>query len=128
MAPPLTGAPLVAFVGTSDLEQAQRFYGDTLGLRLVDTTAFANVYDCDGTTLRVTRVERVVPAGYTALGWSVAGIRTVMDELAGRDVVFERFSGVEQDDAGVWTTPDGTRVAWFRDPDGNTLSLSERPS
>jgi catechol 2,3-dioxygenase-like lactoylglutathione lyase family enzyme len=124
----LTGAPLVAFVGTSDLERAQAFYGDTLGLPLVEATPYANVYDCDATTLRVTRVERVAAAGYTALGWSVPDIRSAMDALTARGVVFEHFSGVEQDDAGVWTTPDGTRVAWFRDPDGNTLSLSQHPS
>jgi catechol 2,3-dioxygenase-like lactoylglutathione lyase family enzyme len=121
----LTEAPLVAFVGTSDLERARSFYGDTLGLGLVETTPFANVYDAGGTTLRVTRVERVVPAGYTALGWSVTGIHAAIDALTARGVTFERFSGVEQDEAGVWTAPDGTRVAWFHDPDGNTLSLSE---
>jgi catechol 2,3-dioxygenase-like lactoylglutathione lyase family enzyme len=123
----LTDAPVLAFVATSDLDRAHAFYGDVLGLRRVETTPFASVYDGNGTTLRVTRVERVAAAPYTVLGWAVADVDGAIAALASRGVVFEQFAGVEQEDTGVWTAPDGTRIAWFRDPDGNTLSVAQFP-
>src|SRR3954466_14686437 len=115
--PVLTVAPVVAFAATTDLERAHAFYGDVLGLRRVDASPFANVYDAGGTSLRVTRVDRVAGAPYTVLGWTVPDLRAAIDTLAARAVAFERVPGVEQDDAGIWTAPSGARVAWFRDPD-----------
>ena len=102
-----------------------RFYSGVLGLRDVDSSPYANVYDDHGTMLRVTRVERVTAAPYTTLGWAVSDINAEMEALIGAGVVFQRFASVEQDAAGVWTAPGGGRIAWFRDPDGNTLSLAE---
>ena len=127
-AAPLADAGLMAFAPTTDLDRAHAFYGDTLGLPRVDASAFANVYDASGTPLRVTRVECVASASYTVLGWTVADIEDTMASLTGRGVAFERFSGVEQDDAGVWTAPGGARIAWFRDPDGNVVSLTQHPA
>jgi catechol 2,3-dioxygenase-like lactoylglutathione lyase family enzyme len=121
----LTAAPIVAFAATTDLARAHAFYGGVLGLDHVETTAFANVYDAAGTTLRVTLVGHVQAAPYTVLGWSVRDIHAAIAALSARGVVFERFDGIEQDDDGVWTAPGGIRVAWFSDPDGNRLSLSE---
>jgi len=121
----LSTAAVVPFVATTDLERAHGFYGDLLGLRRVDASPFANVYDAGGTSLRVTRVDRVLTASYTVLGWTVADIRAAISELTARGVAFERFAGVDQDDAGVWTAPGGARIAWFRDSDGSLLSLTE---
>jgi catechol 2,3-dioxygenase-like lactoylglutathione lyase family enzyme len=123
----LTDAAIVAFAATADLERSHAFYAGALGLRHVETTPFANVYDADGTTLRVTLVDSVAGAPYTVLGWNVADIHAAIDRLEARGVAFERFDGVDQDPGGVWTAPGGARVAWFRDPDGNVLSLSQPP-
>jgi catechol 2,3-dioxygenase-like lactoylglutathione lyase family enzyme len=122
----LAGQPLTAFVGASDAERARRFYGDVLGLPLVsDELPLALVFDCHGTALRVTMVERVAPAGYTVLGWRVPDITATVTALRDAGVRFERYPGMQQDALGIWTSPSGAQVAWFRDPDGNTLSVSQ---
>jgi catechol 2,3-dioxygenase-like lactoylglutathione lyase family enzyme len=123
----VAGATLVAFVAATDLDAAERFYGGTLGLPLVESTPFANVFDAHGTQLRVTRVEVVAAAPYTVLGWRVDDLEAAMAELRGRGVEFRRYESLGQDEAGVWTAPGGTRVAWFADPDGNTLSVQQAP-
>jgi catechol 2,3-dioxygenase-like lactoylglutathione lyase family enzyme len=118
---------LVAFVATTDLERARSFYADVLGLRPVEVTPFACVFDGHGTTLRVTLVEELHPAPYTVLGWVVPDIAAAVGELATGGVTFRRYDGMGQDDLGVWTAPSGDRIAWFADPDGNTLSLQQPP-
>jgi catechol 2,3-dioxygenase-like lactoylglutathione lyase family enzyme len=118
-------AKLVAFVATRDATRARRFYGETLGLRVVDEDDFALVLDANGTTVRVVKVESVALAPYTVLGWEVADIAATVRGLGDRGVVFERYGFLEQDGQGIWTAPGGTRVAWFKDPDGNVLSVSE---
>jgi catechol 2,3-dioxygenase-like lactoylglutathione lyase family enzyme len=123
----LSGASLVAFVATGDLERSHAFYGDVLGLRRVEAGAFANAYEGNGTALRVTLVDHVAAAPYTVLGWRVADLAAAMRALAARGVEFLRYPGLAQDDAGVWTAPGGSRIAWFADPDGNTLSLQQPP-
>ena len=121
----LKSSPLIAFVSTTDLDRARRFYEETLDLIFVEKSPFACVFDAYGTMLRVTRADRVTPADYTVLGWQVADIGTAVDGLAARGVTLKRYDGMDQDSAGIWTTPGGDRVAWFCDPDGNTLSLTE---
>ena len=121
----LGSSALVGFIGVSDLTRARRFFGDTLGLALTDEAPFALIADLGGTMLRITAVDRVVAAPYTVLGWQVTDIASTIDGLVGRGVRFLRFDGMGQDDRGVWTAPDGAMVAWFCDPDGNTLSLTE---
>jgi catechol 2,3-dioxygenase-like lactoylglutathione lyase family enzyme len=121
----LADSAVVAFASTTDLDRARRFYEDVLGLRLVEQSDFACVFGFGPATLRVTLVGEVVAAPYTTLGWVVADIEGEMRALADRGVAFERYDGMTQDAAGVWTTPGGDRVAWFRDPDGNTLSLTQ---
>lgn len=118
--------PIIAFIATSDPDRAKKFYHDTLGLRLVsDELPFALVFDAHGTMLRVTIVEKVKPAGYTVLGWQVSKINPAAKALTKAGVVFERFPGMQQDDLGIWSSPSGAKVAWFKDPDGHTLSISE---
>ena len=123
----LTDSPLVAFIATTNLERAHAFYGHRLGLRRVEASAYANAYDASGTQLRVTLVDRLVPAAYTVLGWNVAQIHDAVAGLRSRGIVFERYDNLDQDDAGVWVAPSGAAVAWFRDHDGNVLSLTQSP-
>lgn len=121
----LDSAELVGFVAVSDLERARLFYGETLGLALLDQAPFALIADVNGTMLRITLVEEPVSAPYTVLGWKVADIRATVDELTGCGLTFTRYDGMGQDERGIWTAPDGSKVAWFLDPDGNNLSLTE---
>ena len=118
---------LVAFVATANSQQAKRFYEDTLGLRLVADSRFALVFDSNGVQVRVQKVDTVNPPLGTVLGWQVDELERAATDLSGRGVSFERFSSMKQDALGIWTSPDGARVAWFKDPDGNMLSLTEPP-
>ncbi len=123
----LRSSELIAFVGATDLNRARVFYEQVLGLRVTSQTEFACEFDANGTLLRVTAVPSVAPAGYTVLGWRVSGITEAVRSLSARGVAFLRFGGMGQDEDGVWTSPGGAKVAWFADPDGNTLSLTEFP-
>jgi len=118
-------AKVVCFGATASPAKAKAFYGETLGLPLLEESAFALVFDANGTTLRIQKVERVSVAGYTALGWEVPDIDAALGALARKGIRFERYEGLGQDAAGIWTSPSGARVAWFKDPDGSTLSLTE---
>jgi catechol 2,3-dioxygenase-like lactoylglutathione lyase family enzyme len=119
----LRDAKPVAFVGVTDLDDAERFYGGVLGLALADARPFALVHDTPASQLRVTAVPQVDPARYTVLGWVVPDLEGEVDRLSAAGVRFTRYDGMTQDHRGIWTAPDGTRVAWFEDPDGNCLSL-----
>jgi catechol 2,3-dioxygenase-like lactoylglutathione lyase family enzyme len=121
----LARAELIGFVSTTDADRARAFYRDTLGLRLADESPFALVFDSAGTMLRVTAADRVDPAPYTVLGWAVADIDVQVDALRARGVEFIHYDGLEQDARGVWRSPSGGQIAWFRDPDGNVLSLTQ---
>ena len=116
---------VIAFAAATDLGRARAFYEQALGLPLVGQNDIACVFDANGTMLRVTAVPEVPRAGYTVLGWRVADIAAAARDLAARGVVFIRYDGMDQDDDGVWTTPGGDKVAWFADPDGNILSLTQ---
>jgi catechol 2,3-dioxygenase-like lactoylglutathione lyase family enzyme len=120
----LAHSPLFAFVPTTDIERAAAFYGQTLGLEVLELTAYAAVLDADGTTVRLTLVQELTPQPFTALGWLVDDIHDTVARLAAAGVQPLRYDGLEQDGSGVWTAPGGARVAWFHDPDGNTLSLT----
>jgi predicted enzyme related to lactoylglutathione lyase len=115
----------VAFVATTDGNRARQFYGEVLGLKVISDDSYAVVCDAGGTTLRIQKVESFRPQGFTALGWDVADIEATVDRLAARSVQFERFQGMEQDARGIWKAPSGARVAWFKDPDGTVLSLTQ---
>jgi len=118
-------AKLTAFVATTHPERAKQFYSRTLGLRLVSDDQFALVFDCAGIQLRIQKVETFQPHAFTALGWQVPGIRRSVAALAKKGVAFERYGFLEQDELGVWQAPSWAKVAWFKDPDGNLLSLTE---
>ena len=122
----LGSAALVGFAGSTDLGRSRAFYEERLGLSLVSTSELACVFDCAGTELRVTLVDSLAAAPYTVLGWSVPDIAGAVRELAGRGVEFARYPALRQDALGIWSAPSGARVAWFRDPDGNTLSITQR--
>ena len=121
----LGSCDLVAFAPTTDLDRARAFYGDTLGLELVTRDGFACQFDAHGTPLRVSLVDTLTPAPGTVLGWLVPDVHATVRALADRGVTFARYDGMGQDEDGVWTAPSGDHVAWFQDPDGNTLSQTQ---
>ncbi|HEU5352533.1 MAG TPA: VOC family protein [Terracidiphilus sp.] len=118
---------LVAFVPTAQPERAKDFYQETLGLALVaDERPFALVFDASGTMLRVTVMKEHQPAQFTVLGWQVEAIVPVVERLAKAGVECIRYPGMNDGDPhGIWNAPSGARVAWFHDPDGNVLSVTE---
>ena len=120
-----SAAEVIAFVATSDGAKARAFYQGKLALLLVSEDPFALVFDAHGTMLRVQKVQALKPAQYTVLGWSVPNIHAAVKDLADAGVAFERYQGMGQDELGIWVAPSGAKVAWFKDPDGNTLSLTE---
>jgi catechol 2,3-dioxygenase-like lactoylglutathione lyase family enzyme len=121
----LGSSEVIAFAGSADLGRARVFYEQVLGLPVIEQNDFACAFDANGTMLRVTAVGETARAGYTVLGWRVGDIAGIVRGLAGRGVSFLRYDGLDQDDDGVWTTPGGDKVAWFADPDGNVLSLTQ---
>ncbi len=123
----LGGSELVAFAPTADPTKAREFYEGVLGLRLVsDEKPFALVFDANGTMLRVTTVHELKPHPFTVLGWHVVNIEETVDRLAAAGVEFNRYQGMnDADPRGIWNSPSGARVAWFKDPDGNVLSVTE---
>ena len=116
---------LVAFVATRDIASAKAFYGDVLGLPLAGEDQFAVVFDANGTMLRITSVEELAAAKYTVLGWRVPDIAAAARDLRNAGVELERYAGMHQDALGIWKSPSGASVAWFKDPDGNTLSITQ---
>jgi len=121
----LGGAPVIAFVPSLDLSRSGAFYADVLGLTLEEVTPYACVLRGGSTMLRVTKVGSLRPQSFTVLGWQVDDIHAVAARLAAAGVDLVRHEGMDQDSAGVWTTPGGDRVAWFHDPDGNVLSMTQ---
>ncbi len=117
----LGGATYVGFIPVRDIAAAKGFYVDQLGLRLLEDTPFALVVDAGGTTVRITPVGEFTPFPFTIAGWGVADIEAAVRALP---VPTNRYDGMDQDQLGIWTAPGGAGVAWFCDPDGNTLSLS----
>ena len=121
----LGGAKLTAFVATTDSARSKAFYQGILGLRLLTDDQFALAFDSNGTQLRIQKVERLQPPPFTVLGWEVSNVRQAVRALARAGVRFERYDFLEQDDLGIWKAPSGTKVAWFKDPDANLLSVAE---
>jgi len=121
----LAASAIVAFVATSDPSRAKAFYRDVLGLLLISEDEYALVFDANGTMLRVAIAREVVLAPYTVLGWQVDDIAATVRALAAKGVTFERYAWMEQNDLGIWSAPSGAKVAWFKDRDGNLLSVSQ---
>jgi catechol 2,3-dioxygenase-like lactoylglutathione lyase family enzyme len=116
---------IVAFVPIRDGDKARAFYEGVLGLRFVKDDGFALVFEANGTMLRAAKMKEFTPAQFTVLGWQVSKIEDMVRALGIRGVKFEIFGFFKQDELGVWTAPTGDKVAWFKDPDGNILSLSQ---
>lgn len=120
---------IIGFLSIVDVARAKEFYRDTLGLRLVkEEPPFALVFDANGIMLRLGMAKELPPAHGTVLGWQVPEISAVVSRLVEAGVRFEFYEGMSQDGQGIWSAPTGAKVAWFKDPDGNTLSLSEHPT
>ena len=117
----------VLFLATADAPRSRAFYEQTLGLRCVADEPYALVFQVGDSTLRIQKVLQVHAAPYTSLGWAVRDIRAVVKQLEGVGVTFERYEGMNQDADGIWPSPSGARIAWFRDPDGHVLSLTQYP-
>ncbi|MCU1354335.1 MAG: glyoxalase/bleomycin resistance protein/dioxygenase [Acidimicrobiales bacterium] len=120
----LRDAELIAFVAVADLDRARTFYTGVLGLTVVDANPVTLVLDANGTMLRLTAVPDLKPRPFTVAGWRVTDIDAAVDDLAAAGVTTLRFDAMDQDERGIWTTPGGDRVAWFHDPDRNTLSVT----
>ncbi|HEY1739955.1 MAG TPA: VOC family protein [Acidimicrobiia bacterium] len=120
----LDDATYVGFIPVRDAAVAKSFYEGVLELEVLDDSPFALVVDAHGTVVRVTPVGEFTAQPFTVAGWNVADIDAEVRALTDRGVNFTRYDGMEQDEVGVWTAPGGDRVAWFTDPDGNTLSLT----
>lgn len=119
---------VMAFVNICNVEAAKKFYRDALGLRLLrEELPFALVFDANGITLRLAINQKLAPLPGTVLGWQVPDIGAAVRAVQSAGVQFERFPGMKQDDAGIWQSPSGAKVAWFKDPDGNLLGLSQLP-
>ena len=121
----LSNKKLKAFIPTVDPAKAKSFYKDILGLQLLSEDNYALEFDANGTTLRVTTVSELKPHPFTVLGWKVDDISAVIAELNKKSVFCERYDFMQQDESGIWHAPGGVKVAWFKDPDGNLLSLDE---
>ena len=124
----LRNADPIAFVPTRDLQKSRRFYEQTLGLEFVSEDPFALVFNAHGVMLRianVSAVENFMPAPFTILGWRVPSAESTVRALREKGIEFERFPGMNQNPLGIWRSPSGAQVAWFKDPDGNILSITE---
>lgn len=118
---------MIGFITTSNPDKAKAFYGGVLGFRELSDDNFAIVFDANGTMIRVSKVQAFTPGRGTVLGWQVDDIYAAIRDLTPRGVQFEQFNlpFMKQDEFGVWTPPNGDHIAWFKDPDGNTLSISQ---
>ena len=119
---------LVTFLLTQNPDAALAFYRDKLGLKFLRDDGFALVFDINGVMLRIGKINSFTPAQNTVLGWEARDIAATLNKLAGQGVAFEHYPNMGQDADGVCTFPNGDRVAWFKDPDGNLLSISQHAS
>jgi catechol 2,3-dioxygenase-like lactoylglutathione lyase family enzyme len=121
----LAASKLIGFVPTKDSRRSREFYEEKLGFQFVGDDEFALVMRAGESMIRIAKAGTFTPAPYTVMGWEVADIETVVKWLDGRGVAFEKYPFVQDRELGIWTTPNGDKVAWFKDPDGNVLSLSQ---
>ena len=116
---------IIVFLATANPQRSKLFYEETLGLEFLSEEPFALVFKVNGKMLRIFKVKELQPAPHTVLGWAIEDIESKIDELCAKGVEFQRFDGFEQDDRGIWVSPSGARIAWFHDPEGNSLSLTQ---
>jgi catechol 2,3-dioxygenase-like lactoylglutathione lyase family enzyme len=116
--------PVIGFIPTHDFARARAFYVDLLGFEVTREDSFAIIVQSREVSIRIFHIGEFTPAAYTILGWIVPDTLEAVSDLVARGVVFERYAYLEQDDDAIWAAPGGGSVAWFKDPDGNTLSIS----
>ncbi len=121
----LAAGKIMGFVPTRDALRSRSFYQDKLGFQFVSDDQFALVMKAGETTIRIAKAQDFTPAPYTVMGWQVSDIEAVVRWLSQRGVAFEKYPFVEDRELGIWTAPGGDKVAWFKDPDGNVLSVSQ---
>jgi catechol 2,3-dioxygenase-like lactoylglutathione lyase family enzyme len=121
----LASNKIVGFLATKDYTKARDFYEKVLGIEFVNQDPFALEFRSGGNMIRISKVEQFTPMPFTVLGWQVDDIQQIVQELTKRGVAFERYSFLKQDDLGIWDAPEGARVAWFKDPDDNLLSVAQ---
>lgn len=121
----LQSAQPVGFLGVSDVDRARKFYTTGLGFTLLMATGDGLVLDVNGMALRLSLVPDFEPQNFTVFGWQVGDIEACVDSLGKNEIVFEQFTGLEQDENGIWTSPARDKMAWFKDPDGNLLSITQ---
>lgn len=121
----LASTKMIGFAITKDSKRARKFYADILGFTFVSEDQFALVIKTKENMIRISTVKDFTPAGHTILGWQVADIESVAAHLKERGVVFETYAWMKQSALGIWAAPGGDKVAWFKDPDGNVLSISQ---
>ena len=121
----LASAKLMGFLFTKDYDQSRSFFETKLGFQFVSLDQFALVMKIGETSIRISRIPNFVPAQGTVMGWQVQDIEAVVDWLTARGVTFEKYPFVQDQQRGIWSTPNGDKVAWFKDPDGNILGVSQ---
>lgn len=117
----------ILFAATSQSDLSRIFYQDQLGLEFIEDSPFALIFKIQDITLRVQKVDKTCPPPYTSLGFEVKDVISTVNKLTENGIAFEHYDFLEQDKLGIWTTPDGARIAWCKDPDGNLVSLSQNP-
>jgi catechol 2,3-dioxygenase-like lactoylglutathione lyase family enzyme len=121
----LTRNRIMAFIPSSDLDRSRKFYQHTLGMRVLYQDDFAVALISNGVMIRVTQVGKFEPYKFTIFGWEVSDIERAVKKLKSKKIEFLHFGMPDQDESGIWTAPSGARIAWFSDPDGNNLSLTQ---
>jgi catechol 2,3-dioxygenase-like lactoylglutathione lyase family enzyme len=123
----LQSGKLVGFVPATDYEKARDFYVGKLGFEFISLDQFALAVKVGGHMIRITKMPNFAPLQGTILGWEVGDIEAVVGWLKNRGVAVEKYPFVQDQELGIWTAPGGARIAWFKDPDGNVLSVSQHP-
>ena len=122
---PLRNQNTISFLATANARESRAFFENLVGLKFIEETDFTLVFSIAKSHLRIQKVSNISPAPYTSMGWQVDDIEKAVAALRGRGVIFEVYEGLVQDLNGIWTSPTGAKIAWFKDPDGNTLSLTQ---
>ena len=121
----LSSSKLIGFVPTKDSRKARAFYEGKLGFQFVSDDQFALVMRAGETMIRIAKAQDFTPAPYTVMGWEVLDVEAIVRWLTQRGVAFEKYPFVQDHELGIWTAPGGDKVAWFKDADGNVLSVSQ---
>lgn len=124
----LASGKMVGFVPTKDYDKARAFYQGKLEFEFVSLDQYALVLSVGGHRIRIAKVPNFTPLQGTILGWEVKNIETVVTWLRDRGVPSEKYPFLQDRELGIWTAPNGDKVAWFKDPDGNILGVSQHSS